>query len=290
MGIENEGGGFTMRIGWIGAGIMGNPMVSHLMKHGYTMHVYARHPEKVQNLIDEGAVLETDIPSLVHHCDVICTMVGFVSDVQEVYEKILEAIEPHKICIDFTTSDVQLAMDLHEKGKEKQVEVLDAPVTGGDTGARQGTLTVLVGGSKEVFDSLQGVFNAFGKNVYYCGQAGAGQKVKIANQIMIANTLQGICEAMSYLKGQDLDPDLVNQYLKEGAAGSKQLEINGAKMVLEDFEPGFYIKHFVKDLKIALSQDKVKLAGVERVISEYIDLMDKGYGDKGTQALIKFFE
>ncbi|MBE6118965.1 MAG: NAD(P)-dependent oxidoreductase [Erysipelotrichaceae bacterium] len=279
-----------MKIGWIGAGIMGNPMVHHLLKNGHEAHVYARHPQKVQNLVEEGAVLEESIASLVQHSDVICTMVGFPSDVKEVYGTIFEHIEPGKICIDFTTSSPSLAVALAQQGKDKQVTVLDAPVTGGDAGAKQGTLTILVGGPKETFDQLQPVFSAFGKDIFYCGEAGAGQKVKIANQIMIANTLQGICEAMTYLKSQGCDPALVIQNLQNGAAGSRQLELLGPKMLQNNFDPGFYIKHFVKDLRIALDQKEAKLTGVENVIQEYITLMDQGYQDLGTQALIKYFQ
>ncbi len=279
-----------MKIGWIGAGIMGNPMVSHLIDHGFEMHVFARHPQKVQNLIEKGAILENDISSLAACCDVICTMVGFPSDVKEVYETLFASIKPGTICIDFTTSSPDLAIELAQKGAKKQVTVLDAPVTGGDVGAKQGTLTILVGGPKDTFDQLQPVFSAFGKDIFYCGKAGAGQKVKIANQIMIANTLQGICEAMTYLKSQGSDPALVIQNLQNGAAGSRQLELLGPKMLQNDFDPGFYIKHFVKDLRIALNQKEVQLTGVQNVINEYITLMDQGYQDLGTQALIKYFQ
>lgn len=279
-----------MKIGWIGAGIMGNPMVAHLMNHELEVHVFARHPQKVQNLIEKGAVLEKDISSIAAHCDVICTMVGFPSDVQEIYETLFASAKPGTICIDFTTSSPELAIMLSETGKEKGITVLDAPVTGGDAGAKQGTLTILVGGPEETFQQLQPIFTSFGKDIFYCGPAGAGQKVKIANQIMIANTLQGICEAMTYLKSQGSDPALVIQNLKNGAAGSRQLELLGPKMIQNDFDPGFYIKHFVKDLRIALDQHEVKLSGVETVIQEYLSLMDQGYQDLGTQALIKYFQ
>ena len=279
-----------MRIGWIGAGIMGKPMVRHLHHHGHEVHVYARHPEKVQDLKEEGIFIQKDIPALVSHVDVIGTMVGFPQDVREVYAQLFKVLRPGMTCIDFTTSDPKLAIELSKAGAEKQIQILDAPVTGGDVGAQNGTLTILVGGQKEVFESMMPIFSAFGQEIHHCGEAGSGQKVKIANQIMIANTLQGICEAFSYCKGQGLDPALVIECLQHGAAGSRQLSLLGEKMLQNDYAPGFYIKHFVKDLKIALSQDQIQLNGVENVIREYLDLIDQGYGEKGTQALIQAFQ
>ena len=279
-----------MRIGWIGAGIMGKPMIRHLHHNGHQVHVYARHLEKIQDLKTDGIFLHPDIPALVQHVDVVCTMVGFPQDVQEVYEQLFKVLRPGMTCIDFTTSAPELAIKLYETGIQNQIQILDAPVTGGDIGAQNGTLTILVGGQKSVFEEMMPIFSAFGQEIHYCGKAGSGQKVKIANQIMIANTLQGICEAFSYCKGQGLDPGLVIECLQHGAAGSRQLSLLGEKMIQKDYAPGFYIKHFVKDLKIALHQDQVKLAGVEHVIQEYLDLIDQGYGEKGTQALIQAFQ
>ena len=278
-----------MRIGWIGAGIMGQPMVLHLLKDGHDVHVYARHPERVMDAKNAGCSMESSIASLVHSCDVICTMVGFVSDVKEVYDKIFDSIEPGKICIDFTTSSPSLAKTLYKKGKELGVSILDAPVTGGDSGAKAGTLTVLVGGDKGTFHSCMPIFKAFGSQIEYCGSAGCGQHVKAANQIMIANTLQGICEAMSYLGCKGVDESFVYRFLRNGAAGSKQLDFQGQKILDEDYAPGFYVKHFVKDLNIALQETTLPLNGVNKVLNEYVDLMDRGYSDLGTQCLIEYF-
>lgn len=279
-----------MKIGWIGAGIMGCPMVCHLLDNDHEVHVYARHPEKVKTALDKGAKLENSIQSLVEKVDVVCTMVGFPSDVQEVYNEIFKYIKTGKYCIDFTTSSPDLAKTLYEQGREKGVHVLDAPVTGGDVGAIKGTLTILVGSDKEDFDTMHPIFEAFGLAIHYCGKAGSGQYVKIANQIMIANNLQGICEAVQYLKVKDLDENLIITCLKNGAAGSRQLDLNGQKMLEEDYAPGFYVKHFVKDLKIALEKQDISLVGVETVIKEYLELMDKGYSDAGTQCLIEYFK
>ena len=277
------------KIGWIGAGIMGQPMVIHLLNKGYEVHVYARHPERVEQAKNAGAILEESIVSLTSNVDVICTMVGFPSDVKEVYDVIFSCIDAGKTCIDFTTSSPKLAKELYTKGKELGVHVLDAPVTGGDTGAKNGTLTVLVGADKEDFETNKEIFEAFGTQIEYCGKASCGQHVKMANQIMIANTLQGICEAMSYLKCKDVDESFVYRFLRNGAAGSKQLEFQGKKMLENDYAPGFYVKHFVKDLKIAVQEANFPLYGVNRVIKEYVDLMDRGMSDLGTQCLIEYF-
>lgn len=277
------------KIGWIGAGIMGQPMVIHLLNKGFEAHVFARHPKKVEDAKAAGAIMEDSIESLVHNVDVICTMVGFPSDVKEVYEKIFSCIEPGKTCIDFTTSSPKLAKELYQKGKKAGVHVLDAPVTGGDTGAKNGTLTVLVGGEENDFEKNYEIFEAFGTQIEYCGLAGCGQHVKMANQIMIANTLQGICEAMSYLKCKGVDDSYVYKFLRNGAAGSKQLDFQGKKMLENDYAPGFYVKHFVKDLKIAVEEASFPLNGVNKVIHEYVDLMDRGMSDLGTQCLIEYF-
>ena len=162
-------------------------------------------------------------------------------------------------------------------------------MTGGDTGAKNGTLTVLVGADKEDFEINKEIFEAFGTQIEYCGKASCGQHVKMANQIMIANTLQGICEAMSYLNCKDVDESFVYRFLRNGAAGSKQLEFQGKKMLENDYAPGFYVKHFVKDLKIAVQEANFPLYGVNRVIKEYVDLMDRGMSDLGTQCLIEYF-
>ena len=148
-----------MRIGWIGAGIMGKPMVRHLHHHGHEVHVYARHPEKVQDLKEEGIFIQKDIPALVSHVDVIGTMVGFPQDVREVYAQLFKVLRPGMTCIDFTTSDPKLAIELSKAGAEKQIQILDAPVTGGDVGAQNGTLTILVGGQKEAFESMMPIFS-----------------------------------------------------------------------------------------------------------------------------------
>lgn len=278
-----------MKIGWIGAGIMGQPMVCHLLHAGHEVHVYARHPEKVQLVLNHGAILDYSIKELVRSVDVVCTMVGFPSDVESVYEDIFKYVREGQVLIDFTTSSPSLAKDLYTKGKALLVDVLDAPVTGGDVGAKNGKLTILVGGERRVFDQCMDVFTCFGSQIEYCGLAGCGQHVKMANQIMIANTLQGICEAMMYLSHQSMDESLVYRFLKNGAAGSKQLELQGQKMLDEDYAPGFYVKHFVKDLKIALQECDVNLKGVDIVVKEYLDLMDRGMSDLGTQCLIEYF-
>lgn len=278
-----------MKIGWIGAGIMGLPMIGHLMNEGFEVHLYARNFDKVKSALDKGAIKEESMESLVQNVDVVCTMVGLVSDVREVYDEIFKYVKVGQTCIDFTTSSPELAKELYQKGKEIGVHILDAPVTGGDVGAKNGTLTILVGADTEDFEKMYSIFDAFSGAIHYCGNAGSGQYVKIANQIMIANNLQGICEAIQYLNSKDIDENLIITCLKNGAAGSKQLDLNGQKMLDKDYEPGFYVKHFIKDLNIALDRKTIPLTGVENVVKEYLELVDKGYNEKGTQCLIEYF-
>lgn len=278
-----------MKIGWIGSGIMGSPMICHLLEKGNAVYVYARHKEKITRVLEKGAVFQESIEELVHNSDVICTMVGMLKDVKEVYEEIFKEIEPGKICIDFTTSSPDLAKELYEQGKNRHVRIMDAPVTGGDVGAENGTLTILVGSDLDAFEDMYELLACFGKNIYHCGAAGSGQSVKIANQIMLSNTLQGICEGMQYLNARGMDEHLIFECLKEGAAGSKQLDLQGEKMLNHDYEPGFYVKHLVKDLSVALEEKSISLTGIKQVKKEYQELMQDGMENLGTQCLIEYF-
>lgn len=263
-----------MRIGFVGAGIMGAPIVGHLMKAGHEVVVYARHPERV------AVPKEILVSSLeqAFDVDVFMTMLGFPSDVKSVYERLIES-DYRPLCVDLTTSSPDLAVEL-----AKSLSILDAPVTGGDVGAQRGQLTVLVGGDRALFEKLTPLFECFGQHIYYCGPSGSGQSVKAANQIMIANTLQGIGEAMAYLEASGLDKRLLVDFLKDGAAGSSQLSLQGQKVIDGDMSPGFYVKHFLKDLRIAL--ERLDLAGVKRVIEEYESL---DVNEEGTQSLVKYF-
>ena len=284
------------RISWIGVGIMGKAMVRNLMKAGYEVHIYARHPEKVADVTTEGAVLHGTIGDCVRASKVVITMVGFPQDVEEVYfapGNILDSAAKGMTLIDMTTTSPTLAQRIYQEGAARGLRVLDAPVTGGDSGARAGTLSILVGGDQADFDACLPIFQAMGTNITYFGPAGCGQHAKMANQIMIAGALSGVCEALTYAKAEGLDGNTLLGAVSTGAAGSKQLDFQGKKILAGDFAPGFFMKHFVKDM--CLAEEEAENAGLDlnvlqQALSNCQSLIDRGCGDLGTQALIKFYE
>lgn len=284
------------RISWIGVGIMGKAMVRNLMKAGYEVHIYARHPEKVADVTAEGAVLHGTIGDCVRASEVVITMVGFPKDVEEVYfapGNILDSAAKGMTLIDMTTTSPTLAKRIYREGAARGLRVLDAPVTGGDSGARAGTLSILVGGDQADFDACLPIFQAMGTNITYFGPAGCGQHAKMANQIMIAGALSGVCEALAYAKAEGLDGNTLLGAVSTGAAGSKQLDFQGKKILTGDFAPGFFMKHFVKDMRLA--EEEAENAGLDlnvlqQALSNCQSLIDRGCGDLGTQALIKFYE
>lgn len=283
------------KIGFIGVGIMGKSMVRNLMKNGFEVSIFARNKEKVLDVISEGANFYTTIKECVSGCDAIITIVGFPKDVEEVYfgeNGIIENVKEGTYVIDMTTSSPKLAVEIFEKAKEKGVKALDAPVTGGDIGAKKGTLTILVGGEEEDYKACLPIFQAMGTNIHYEGKAGFGQHTKLANQIMIAGAISGVCEAMAYAKDKGLDVKKMIDSVSTGAAGSKQLELVSPKILEEDFAPGFFIKHFIKDMKLAKEEalaDNVNLDILSKVLENYEELEREGFGDLGTQALIKHY-
>ena len=285
-----------MKIGFIGVGIMGKSMVRNLMKAGYELHIYARTKAKVEDVISEGAVFYPSIAECVKDCDTVITIVGFPKDVEEVYfdgGNILDSAMNGAYLIDMTTTSLMIAEKIYKAGTEKGFHVLDAPVTGGDTGAKAGTLSILVGGEKEDYEACMPVFEAMGTNINYQGAAGSGQHAKLANQIMIAGTLSGVCEALTYAKAKGLDLNTVLNSVSTGAAGSKQLDLFGPKIIAEDYAPGFFLKHFIKDMTLALTEANrsgLYLDVLSQVLANYEELQAKGYGDLGTQALIKYYE
>ena len=286
----------NQKIGFIGVGIMGKSMVRNLMKAGFGVNIYARKKEKVEDVINEGAVFHDTIADCVRDCKTIITIVGFPQDVEEVYfEKgnILDRAPEGAYLIDMTTTSPMLAEKIYKEGKEKGYHVLDAPVTGGDSGARAGTLSILVGGDKEDFEACLPVFEAMGTNINYQGMAGCGQHAKLANQIMIAGTMSGICEAFTYAKAKGLNLETVLNSVATGAAGSKQLDAFGEKILKEDYAPGFFMKHFIIDMKLALTEanrSEVNLDVLSQTLANYEMLEAEGYGDLGTQALMKYYQ
>lgn len=284
------------KIGFIGVGIMGKSMVRNLMKAGYELHIYARNKAKVADVIQEGALFHNSIKDCVLGQEAVITMVGFPKDVEEVYfdtGNILDNAAKGTYLIDMTTTSPQIAEKVYTEGSKKGFFVLDAPVTGGDTGAREGTLSILVGGDEKDYDTCMPLFKAMGTNINYQGKAGCGQHCKLANQIMIAGALSGVCEAITYASAKGLNLDTVIKSVSTGAAGSKQLDTFGSKIVSGDYAPGFFMKHFIKDMKLALIEaniSELNLDILSQVLASYEELEAEGHGDLGTQALIKHYQ
>lgn len=283
-------------IGFIGVGLMGKSMVRNLMKAGYELHIYARTKAKVEDVISEGAVFHESIADCVKGRDAVITIVGFPQDVEEVYfdsGNILDSAAPGAYLIDMTTTSPMLAEKIYEEDTKRGFHVLDAPVTGGDTGAKEGTLSILAGGEEADYKACLPLFEAMGTNINYEGKAGSGQHCKLANQIMIAGTLSGVCEAITYAQEKGLDLDTFMKSVSAGAAGSRQLDLFGPKIAAGDYTPGFFMKHFIKDMKLALieaNKSGLDLGVLSQVLANYEELEAEGYGELGTQALIKFYD
>lgn len=284
------------KIGFIGVGIMGKSMVRNLMKNGFEVSIFARNKEKVLDVISEGAEFHSTIADCVRECDAVITIVGFPKDVEEVYfgkSGILENVKKGSYVIDMTTSSPELAVKIYEEAKSRCIKALDAPVTGGDIGAKNGTLTILVGGDEEDYKVCMPIFEAMGTNIHYEGKAGFGQHTKLANQIMIAGAISGVCEAMAYAEEKGLDVKKMLDSVSTGAAGSKQLELVSPKILDNDFAPGFFIKHFIKDMKLARDEalaNGLELEVLSKALENYESLEKEGLGDLGTQALIKYYK
>lgn len=283
-------------IGFIGVGIMGKSMVRNLMKAGYEVHIFARTRGKAEDVITEGAMFHDSIADCVKERDAVITIVGFPKDVEEVYfdaGNILDSAKAGAYLIDMTTTSPMIAEEIYKEGTQRGFHVLDAPVTGGDTGAKAGTLSILVGGEKEDFEACMPLFEAMGTNINYQGKAGCGQHAKLANQIMIAGTLSGVCEALTYAKAKGLDLETVVKSVATGAAGSRQLDLFAPKIMAGDFAPGFFMKHFIKDMTLALNEANrsgLSLEVLSQVLASYEELQAAGHGELGTQALIKYYE
>ena len=284
------------KIGFIGVGIMGKSMVRNLMKAGYEVSIYTRTKSKVEDVIAEGAVWCDTVADCSKGRDVVITIVGYPKDVEEVYfgeNGILENADKGTYVIDMTTTSPKLDQQIYEEAKKRGLHGLDAPVTGGDSGAKAGTLSILVGGDKEDFEACMPLFEAMGTNINYEGSAGCGQHCKLANQIMIAGALSGVCEALTYAKEKGLDLNVFSKSVATGAAGSRQFDLFGPKIIEKDYAPGFFMKHFIKDMKLALieaNRSGLNLEVLSQVLAIYEELEADGNGDLGTQALIKYYE
>ncbi|MBN3490961.1 NAD(P)-dependent oxidoreductase [Acholeplasma equirhinis] len=274
-----------MKIGFIGTGIMGAPIALHLARANYDVTVFNRTISKAEKLKPEVSVSYT-IKELAESSDIIFSIVGYPKDVDEVIHEVFKYAKKGTIIVDMTTSSPSLAENLYEKGKELGFRLVDAPVTGGDQGAKSGTLSIMVGSEKEVFDEIVPLLQTFGKTITYMGKAGSGQYTKLANQIAISGALAGVAESLYFAMEKNLPLDAVHQVLSGGSASSNQLIYNGKKMILKDYEPGFFIKHFVKDLNLALDEAKGSLPIATKVRDMLQQLIEKGFENKGTQAFI----
>lgn len=283
------------KIGFIGTGIMGAAMAGHLMNAGFELSVYNRTKSKADELVKRGAKWCDTPGKCAKDQDVVITMVGYPKDVEQVYlgdDGIVANAKDGAYVMDMTTSSPILAEKIYNVAKSKGVHSIDAPVTGGDTGAKNATLTIFVGGDEADFNALKPVFEAMGKNIVYMGAAGAGQKAKMSNQIALAGALAGACEAFAYAKAAGLDIDKVYNSISTGSAGSVQMT-NIVKRGLDgDFNPGFMIKHLAKDLAIGTETSTsygIALPILAMVMSELRKMEDFGNGNEGTQALLKYY-
>lgn len=285
-----------MKIGFIGVGVMGGPMVLNLMKKGFDVSIYTRTKSKAEGVIAAGAHWCDTIADCAAGRDVVITIVGYPKDVEEVYfsEKgILNSADKGTVLIDMTTTSPRLSERIYAAAKEKGMTALDAPVSGGDVGAQKGTLAIMVGGDRDAFDKMHDVFAAMGTNIRYQGGAGCGQHTKMANQIAISGCVAAVCEAIAYAKRCGLDPQDMFDAISTGAAGSWQLTNNGQKIINGDYAPGFYVKHFIKDMNIALDEAQARdldLTVLHMVRDKYDELAAQGGADEGTQALIKIID
>lgn len=283
------------KIGWIGTGVMGKSMCMHILKAGYEIFVYNRTKVKAMELIEAGAKWCSSPKEVAEQSDIIFTIVGFPHDVKEVYlgeNGILANIEKGSILVDMTTSEPTLAQRIYEKARKLAVSSIDAPVSGGDVGAREGTLAIMAGGDNEAYDKVLPFFKLMGKNIAYMGKAGAGQHTKMSNQILIASTMIGVVESLLYAYKAGNDLSEVISVIGKGAAGCWSINNLGPRIVDGNFDPGFYIKHFIKDMGIALQEAKqmnLSLPGLALAYQFYISATAMGLENLGTQGLYKVF-
>ena len=283
------------KIAFIGVGRMGKPMVRNLVKLGFDVHIFARSIMKVYDVISNGAKYHNTINDCLKGCSVVITMLGIPKDVEDVYfvtGGILDSAEPDTYIIDMTTTSPTLAKLIHDEGTKRGFHVLDAPVTGGEAAAKTAKLSIMAGGNEEDYKACLPLFRAMGTNINYMGGPGMGQHTKLANQIMIAGTIAGVCEAMTYAKSKDIDMSKFLRAVSTGAAGSKQLDTIAPRILDRDFTPGFSIKHFVKDLLLAVDEsnkENLNLDVLVTVMSHYRKLESDGFSENGTQALIKYY-
>jgi len=275
---------------------MGVPMCEHLLRAGYSLTINSRTKVKAEGLLQQGAQWVETAAEIVADTDVVLTMLGFPKDVRDIYlsrEGLLAKARPGQVFVDLTTSEPALAREIVERAREQDVLVLDAPVSGGDAGAKQGTLSIMVGGDPSAFEAVKPVLGVFGKLLVHHGAAGCGQHAKLCNQITIAGTMVGVCEALLYAHQAGLDGEKLLESIRQGAAGCWALDHLAPKILQRDFAPGFFVEHFIKDMGIALVEANrmgLLLPGLAVVHKLYQAVQTYGHGRSGTHALFLALE
>ncbi len=280
------------KIGWIGTGVMGTSMCGHLIDKGFSATVYNRTKKKAQPLIDKGAAWADTPKGVAEKSDVIFAIVGFPKDVRDVFlgeDGALAGCKSGNVLVDMTTSEPSLAVEIARAAKEKGVSSVDAPVSGGDIGAKEARLSIMIGGEKAVVDALQPCWEAMGKTIVHQGEAGAGQHTKMVNQVLISSMMIGVCEALLYGYKAGLDLETVMKSVSTGAAGSWSLSNLGPRIMANNFDPGFFVEHFIKDMGIALAESRrmgLSMPGLALAEQLYQSVKAKGWGRNGTHALM----
>ena len=285
-----------IKIGWVGTGVMGRWMCQHVMDLGYTATIFTRTKSKADPLLKAGATWANSPAEVAESSDITFTIVGFPEDVRQVYlgeNGILTTAKSGSIVVDMTTTEPSLAIEIHQAARAKGVSSIDAPVSGGDVGAREARLAIMIGGDQEAVDAIHPLFEAMGKNIVYQGEAGSGQHTKMCNQITISGTMIGVCEALLYGAKAGLDLEIMLSTISKGAAGCWSLDNLAPRVLKRNFDPGFFVEHFIKDMGIALDEAKrmgISLPGLSLVHQLYLATQAQGHGRLGTHALMLALE
>jgi 3-hydroxyisobutyrate dehydrogenase len=284
------------KIGFIGIGVMGRSMAGHLMDAGYELNVYNRTAKKCEPLVARGAKLMGSAGDAAAESDAVFSIIGFPKDVEEAYlgpGGIVERARPGTLLVDMTTSSPALARKIYDAAKARGLGACDAPVTGGDRGAREATLSIMAGGDEQDFERALPMLRLMGRNIARFGGPGCGQLAKLANQIVVAGTMLGVCEGLSFAKGAGLDPVKFLECIEGGSAGSWSLSNYGPRILKGDFDPGFFVKHFIKDMKLAVESSReigMNLEGLGVALAQYEKLAAAGGEENGTQGLFKLYD
>ena len=285
-----------IKIGWVGTGVMGRWMCQHVMDLGYNATVFTRTKSKADPLLELGATWANSPAEDAANSDIVFTIVGFPEDVRQVYlgeSGILTTAKSGSIVVDMTTTEPSLAIEIHQVAQAQDVSSIDAPVSGGDVGAREARLAIMIGGDQETVDAIHPLFEAMGQNIVYQGGAGSGQHTKMCNQITISGTMIGVCEALLYGAKAGLDLEIMLSTISKGAAGCWSLDNLAPRVLKRNFDPGFFVEHFIKDMGIALDEAKrmgISLPGLSLVHQLYLATQAQGHGRLGTHALMLALE